>query len=254
MPDREPGHLSLGPGGKIAYHRTPGKSPGVVFLTGFMSDMTGTKALHLQDRCAERGQAFLRFDYRGHGASSGAFADHCIGDWAEDAVTVLDRLTEGPQILVGSSMGGWIMLLAALARPARVAGLIGIAPAPDFTEELIWGNMPAAERDILLNDGRLEQPSDHGPDPYIITRKLIEDGRGRCLLGGRIALDCPVRLLHGMRDADVPWRTSPRLADALSGEDVRIELIKQGDHRLSDPGALDRLSRVLDELSDRAVP
>src|SRR5579862_7438236 len=158
----------------VAYRRRSGRSPGVVFLGGFMSDMTGTKAAALDRFCAERGQSFLRFDYFGHGASSGAFADATVGRWKDDALAVLDELTEGPQVLVGSSLGGWIMLLAALARPARVHALVGIAAAPDATEDLMWAELSEAQRATMLRDGFLRLPSDYSPEGYIYTRALIE--------------------------------------------------------------------------------
>lgn len=243
-------------GASIAYHKmSSDKSgsvqPGVVFLGGFMSDMTGSKALALEERCRTQGLGFVRFDYLGHGQSSGNFADGTIGRWAEDAVAVLDELTEGPQILVGSSMGGWIMLLAALARPERIAGLLGIAAAPDFTEDLMWAEFSQEEREKIMSTGRFEQPSEYGDDPYVITRDLIEDGRKNLLLRAPLPIRCPVRLLQGMRDADVPWKTALRLSEALESEDVEVTLVKKGDHRLSEPEDLARLMRTLDVLLDR---
>ncbi len=228
-----PRRLVLSDGTTLAYHRLPGRSPGVVFLGGFRSDMTGAKALRLEALCRQDGRAFLRFDYRGHGASDGRFAEGTIGAWRGDALAVLDALTEGPQMLVGSSMGGWIMLLVALARPGRVAGLVGVACAADFTEEGIWGRLDAPSRQRLLGEGVLHQPSVYDAEPYPITRALIEEGRRHLLLGGEIAIDCPVRLLHGMRDADVPWQVSTRVAGCLRSEAVRVTLLKDGEHRLS---------------------
>ncbi len=224
--------------------------PGIVFCPGFRSDMEGGKALELEAWCAARGQAYLRFDYTGHGASSGDFEDGTIGQWAADTVFALDELTEGPQVLVGSSMGGWIMLLAALARPERIAGLVGIAAAADFTEDLMWEGGDAAFRKTLETDGVFYQPSDYDPEPTPITMKLIEDGRQRLLLRKQIPLTCPVRLIHGMRDPDVPWTTSQRLAAALASEDVEITYVKAGDHRLSEPHDLARLKRVVGGLCD----
>ncbi len=243
--------ISRSGGGTIAYHFTPGKSPGVVFLTGLMSDMTGGKALSLEGFCRARGQAFLRFDYFGHGASSGAFTDGTIGGWTEDAVFVLDELTDGPQVLVGSSMGGWIMLLAALERPRRVGGLLGIAAAPDFTEDLIRPGLTGEQKKALEHDGLVRLPSDYGEDPYTITKALLEDGRKHLLLGGEIPLEIPVRLIHGMEDADVPWRTSLRLARMLRSADVEISLVKDGGHRLSEAEDLERLCRTLEALLQR---
>jgi pimeloyl-ACP methyl ester carboxylesterase len=240
-------------GATIAFRRSAGSGPGVVFLGGYKSDMTGTKAMALEAHCRARGLAFVRFDYQGHGASSGRFEDGTIGLWAADAVEVLDRLTEGPQILVGSSMGGWLMLLAALARKERVAGLVGIASAPDFTQDLIWEGLDTQARARLETEGAIREPSAYG-DPYVYTRALIEDGRRHLLLRGTIPLDCPVRLLHGMRDDDVPWQTSIRLAERLAAEDVRVTLVKDGDHRLSRDRDLALLMRSVDEVAALAAP
>jgi len=245
-----PDILARADGAVIAYHRRPGKSPGVVFLGGFMSDMTGTKARALDAWCASRGQAFLRFDYFGHGASSGAFADATIGRWKEDALEILDRVTEGPQVLVGSSMGGWLMLLAALARPGRIAGLVGIAAAPDATEALMWQRFPPALQQTILEAGAARIPSEYSPDGYLITRSLIEEGRRHLLPRDQIALACPVRLIHGMRDKDVPWQTSLDLAARLANDDVQVILVKDGDHRLSREQDLGLLMRTLEPLLD----
>lgn len=238
-------------GASIAYHRLAGRGPGLVFLGGFMSDMTGSKALALEDYARRRGQAFLRFDYQGHGQSSGAFEEGSIGLWAEDAIAAFDALTEGPQILIGSSMGGWIMLLTALARRERVAGLVGLAPAPDFTEDLMWQVFDADKRARLERDGRIEEPSDYGEEPYVITRRLIEDGREHLLLRAPIPLDCPVRLIHGMADKDVPWQTSIRICQGLESDDVEIALVKAGGHRLSEPDDLARLTATVEGLIER---
>ena len=239
-------------GASIAYEHSPGKGPGVVFLCGFKSDMTGEKALALEGLCRRRGQAYLRFDYTGHGASSGAFTDGTIGAWTEDAVFVLDRLTEGKQILVGSSMGGWLMVLVALARPERIAGLVGISSAPDFTEELIWSGLDAAERDRLQSDGLIHQVTDYGEDPYPITKALIEDGRRHLVLEEPIPLTCPARLLHGMADTGVPWRLSVKLAERLASEDVAVTLVKDAEHRLSRPEDINRILDAVAELSEKA--
>ncbi len=221
----------------------------MLFLGGFRSDMTGTKALYLSEQCSRSGQACTRFDYRGHGASSGAFTDGCIGDWADDALAILDRVVEGPAILVGSSMGGWIMLLVALKRLSRVKGLIGIAAAPDFTEDLIFAGLNAAQKAKLENNGRIDLPSPYGePDP--ITQKLIDDGRQHLLLGNEIGLGCPVHLLQGQEDREVPWRTALNLAERISSRRVAIELIKDGDHRLSRDEDLLRLGRALGHMTD----
>ena len=232
----------------MAYRRRQGRSPGVVFLGGFMSDMTGTKAQALDRFCAARGQAFLRFDYFGHGASSGAFKDATVGRWKADALAVLDDLTEGPQVLVGSSLGGWIMLLAALARPQRVRALVGIAAAPDATEDLMWAELGTEQRAALLRDGFLRLPSEYDPAGYIYTRALIEEGRQHLVMRTPIPLACPVRLLHGMRDPDVPWKTSLALAENLESRDVAVTLVKDGDHRLSTDEDLALLTRTLEPL------
>jgi len=238
------GRLDRGDGVALAWARQPGTSPTVVFLPGFRSDMTGDKATALAAFCGERGQALLRFDYSGHGASGGRFEDGTIGGWTDDALAVIDRLTEGPLVLVGASMGGWIALLAAIARPDRVAALIGIAAAPDFTEALIWQAMSFEQRATLMRNGILEQPSRYG-DPDPITRALIEDGRTRLLLNAPIALDCPVRLLHGQDDPDVPWEMALRIAEQVTSRDVQVMLVKDGDHRLSRPQDLALLRRTL---------
>jgi len=243
-----PQFLKRPDGSKIAYRRLPGKSPGVLFCGGFRSDMQGTKALALEAHCRAAGRAFARFDYFGHGESEGAFALGAIGRWRDDALAVLDEVCEGPQILVGSSMGGWIMLLAALARPERIAGLIGVAPAPDFTERLMWQRYPEAVRRTLLRDGLYREPSQYSADPYPITLKLIEEGRRHLLLDGPIEIDRPVRILQGMDDPDVPWSHSLSLVAALRGCDVALTLVKDGDHRLSRPQDLERLTGCLDEV------
>jgi pimeloyl-ACP methyl ester carboxylesterase len=241
------GRLNRGNGIELAWRKTTGSTPMVVFLPGFRSDMNGEKAVHLATHCAARGQAMLRFDYSGHGASTGRFEDGTIGIWAADALAVIDQLTEGPLILVGSSMGGWIALLTARARPHRIAALIGIAAAPDFTETLMWAAMSQAERATLTNEGVLHVPSQYG-DPYPITRGLIEDGRNHLLLHAPIPLACPVRLLHGQCDPDVPWETSLRIAERITGPDVHVTLVKDGDHRLSRPADLALLTRTVDAL------
>jgi pimeloyl-ACP methyl ester carboxylesterase len=254
QPDRPAAILAREDGATIAYHRRTGRSPGVVFLGGFMSDMTGTKARTLDAFCAARGQAYLRFDYFGHGASSGAFADATVGRWKEDTLAVLDQLTEGPQVLVGSSLGGWLMLLAALARPERIAALVGIAAAPDATEDLMWARFPTAVRDEIMRAGAARLPSEYSPDGYLFTRRLIEDGRRHLVMRGAIPVACPVRLLHGMKDPDVPWQTSLALAERLASRDVEVTLLKDGDHRLSSESNLALLTRTLAAVLDRAAP
>ncbi|GGF09158.1 hypothetical protein GCM10011611_13350 [Aliidongia dinghuensis] len=213
--------------------------------------MTGIKATRLAQFAWQRGQAFVRFDYRGHGADAARFTRYTVGDWIADALAVVDRLTEGPQILVGSSMGGWIMQHVALAGPDRVAGLVGIATASDFTERLIRPNLDAAARARLAADGYLTVPSRYDPAGYMLTAALIEDGRRHALLPGPIPIRCPVRLLHGLADPDVPWQLSLDLAAALAGDDVLVTLIKGGDHRLSEPDHLARIEAAVVELSRR---
>ena len=211
----------------------PGAGPGVMFLGGYCSDMTGTKAGYLAAQCAETGQGFLRFDYRGHGQSEGRFRDGCIGDWFDDALAIFDRCTAGPQLLIGSSMGGWLALKLALARPDRVVGLIGIAAAPDFTEDLVWDQLSPAARTQLERDGYMQEQGAPAAQPLIYTYKLVTEGRQHLLLRGEIALQCPLRLLQGQCDADVPWATAHKIAARATTADKQVILVKDGDHRLS---------------------
>ena len=234
-------------GDKIAYHRMAGNGPGIVFLGGYASDMTGTKATFLHRWCTENDRAFLRFDYHGHGQSTGDFADGTIGHWAEDAIAVFDAMTEGPQILVGSSMGGWIMLILALARPERVVGLVGIAAAPDFSQDL-WLGLSLHQRKIVRREGIIELDDDG--HPYWVTDRFFQDGRRHLMLRGPLDIACPVHLLQGMQDTAVPWRTALTLADRITGNDVAVTIIKDGDHRLSRDRDLARLSAAIDELLD----
>jgi pimeloyl-ACP methyl ester carboxylesterase len=243
------GSLDRGDGVTLAWLARDGAGPTVVFLPGFASDMTGSKATALDAFCASRGQAFVRLDYSGHGASGGAFADGTIGRWRDDVLAVIDHATTGPLLLVGSSMGGWIALLSALARPGRVVGLVGVAAAPDFTEQLMWQAMAPPERAALLCHGFLDLPSEYGP-PTRVTRALIEDGRAHLLLDGPIPLTMPVHLLHGQRDPDVPWELALRLASRLDGDNVQITLVKDGDHRLSRPHDLALLCRTVAAFLD----
>jgi len=240
-----PHHLITPQGRRIACHLTPGAGPGVVFLGGFRSDMTGTKAQFLQAWAKRTGRAFLRFDYSGHGGSGGAFLDGCIGDWTEDAQAVLG-LTEGPQILVGSSMGGWIALL--LARKHRLAGLVGIAAAPDFTEDSLWAGLTDVQR-AELAAGQVTVPSDYSDQPYVITRRLIEDGRRHLVLRAPLNLPCPVRLLHGSADSDVPESVALRLLGHLAGPDIRLTLVKGADHRFSSPACLAMIEQAIDDIT-----
>lgn len=246
--------LEIGADRRIAHHTIAARGagarlPGVVFLGGFRSDMTGTKAVWLEEWARARGRAFLRFDYRGHGQSAGRFADGCIGDWSDDAAEAVSRLTEGPQILVGSSMGGWIALLLTQRMPARVAALVGIAAAPDFTET-IRSEMSPADHERLLREGRIERPSDYSPEPYVITRRLIEDGRRHCLLDRPLRLAVPVRLLQGTADTDVPPAVALRLFDRLDCPDARLTLVKGADHRFSGERELQLIGGTLDEATE----
>lgn len=250
-----------GPDGRrLAYVATPATDPeagpGVVFLGGFVSDMTGTKAMFLEEWAKAHGRAFLRLDYSGHGQSSGAFEDGCIGDWAADAAAVIAAATAGPQILVGSSMGGWIALLLAQRMAAQetgnVAGLVGIAAAPDFTEDSVWAGMDEAARARLMAEGRVVSPSDYSPEGYVFTRKLIEDGRRHLVLRAPLALDCPVRLIHGTADTDVPVAVALRLLEHAEAADMSLRLIKNADHRLSDTASLGVLVDAISEI-DAAV-
>ncbi len=241
--------LQTADGRRIAYCRTPGAAPGLVFLGGFRSDMSGTKASHLEDWARSRGRAFLRLDYTGHGVSSGAFEDGCIGDWARDASDAVDALTEGPQILVGSSMGGWIALLLARWMPERIAGLVGIAAAPDFTEDSMWASFDEEQRRALAEKGRVEVPSEYSADPYPITARLIEDGRAHLVMRSELVLPFPVRLLQGMADVDVPFGVALRLAEHAISDDLRLTLVKGADHRFSAPAELALIVAALDELT-----
>jgi len=238
-------------GRRLAYNRLAGTGPGVVFLGGYRSDMEGTKALHLEAWARARGRAFLRFDYSGHGASSGAFEDGCIGDWAEDAAAAILALTDGPQVLVGSSMGGWIACLFARAHPDRVAALVGIAAAPDFTEDSFWKGFSDAERARLMTDGRIAQPSDYG-EPYIVTRRLIEDGRENLVLRAPLPMPWPVRLLQGTEDEAVARSVALALLDHIDGADVRLTLVKGADHRFSSSDCLALLDATLDGIDGTA--
>ena len=237
---------------RIAYVRTAGSGPGVVFLGGFMSDMTGTKATALEAWARDGNRAFVRFDYRGHGASEGVFEDGTIGTWLADALAVLDGATEGPQILVGSSMGGWIALLAARARPTRIAGLLGIAAAPDFTRRMWQDDFGESEREAIRRAGRVTVPSEYSEEGYVITRELLEEAEQHMLLDAPIPIRCPVRLLHGMRDEAVPWETSLRIAEQVETDDVEAILVGSGDHRLSEPADIERMLRTLKDLVEAA--
>ncbi|WP_395004322.1 alpha/beta hydrolase [Cypionkella sp.] len=240
-------YISTPQGRRIAYEFSAGQGPCVVFLGGFKSDMTGTKAVHLKDWAQAQDRAFLRLDYSGHGASAGAFLDGAIGDWFEDALAVITEVTKGPLILVGSSMGGWIALLLAKAIPARIVGLVGIAAAPDFTEDAMWAIFTPAQR-AALAEGQVELPSDYSDAPYIITRRLIEEARNRLVLRAPLDLPFPVRLLQGTADTDVPPAVALRLLEHASGPDIRLCLVKAADHRFSTPACLAMITASIDEV------
>lgn len=248
-----PATLTLVGDRTIAYHKTEARGegalrPGVVFLGGFKSDMDGSKALHLEAWACATGRGFLRLDYTGHGQSSGKFVDGCIGDWAEDAWESVNALTDGPQILVGSSMGGWISLLLARRSPERVAALVGIAAAPDFTEDSMFAGMDAVTRERLQTEGRIEEPSEYSDEPYIITKRLIEDGRDQLVLRTPLDFNFPVRLLQGTNDADVEMSVALRLLDCVKGPDTRLTLVDGADHRFSEPRELALLIETIEAL------
>ncbi len=235
---------------RIAFDRTGEIGPEIMFCGGFRSNMAGTKALALEAHCAATGRACTRFDYRGHGESDGAFTDGTIGGWLEDTLAVLDQVALGPVVLVGSSMGAWIALLAARSRPDRIKGMVLVAPAVDFTEALIWERLPANDRAILERDGVWLRESDYIDEPDRITLGLIEEGRNHLLFGQPIPFNGPVRILHGMEDETVPWQFATRTAESLTGADVIVTLVKDGDHRLSDKKNLSRLMGAVDEVAE----
>jgi pimeloyl-ACP methyl ester carboxylesterase len=238
----------------IAVRSREGESPGLFWLGGFKSDMKGTKAQALDAWAASQGRAMLRFDYSGHGESSGSFADGTIGRWLEESVGVFAAFCRGPQVVIGSSMGGWIALLLArsLAQqakaPASLAGLVLVAPAVDFTEELMWKRFPPEVKQELVDKGVWARPSAYGDEPYLITRGLIEEARRHLLLGEMIETGCPVRILQGVRDEDVPWQHAVELTSRFARDDVVLTLVKDGDHRLSRPEDLERLIAAVAEF------
>jgi pimeloyl-ACP methyl ester carboxylesterase len=248
----EPAFFTTPQGRRIAYRQTPatngGTAPGIVFLGGLRSDMLGTKAVALEDYAKSQGRAFLRFDYSGHGESDAAFTDGCIGDWAEDAQAVISTLTEGPQILVGSSMGGWVSLLMCRRIPDKVAGLVTIAAAPDFTEDSMWAGFDEAQRHALDMVEQVALPSDYG-DPYIITKRLIEDGRNHLILRDPVDLPFPTRFLMGTSDEAVELSVAYRLLDRATGSDIRLTLVKGADHRFSDPECLALIEEAVEQVT-----
>jgi pimeloyl-ACP methyl ester carboxylesterase len=244
----EPMYLETPQGRRLAYHKTEGTGPCVVFLGGLKSDMMGTKAVFLEDWAKREGRAFLRFDYSGHGESSGAFTDGCIGDWAEDTLAAVEALTEGPILPVGSSMGGWQSLLLVRALPARIAGLVTIAAAPDFTEDGYWASFTEAQKKTLAETGQVELPSDY-MEPYIITRRMIEDGRKQLVLRDPLHLPFPTRFLQGTADTAVSVATAVRLLEHAQGPDMQLQLVKDADHRFSDDRCLELLIQAVEEVS-----
>jgi pimeloyl-ACP methyl ester carboxylesterase len=256
--DQEPAFIEVGEGNgsrRIAVRVRPGSGPGLFWLGGFNSDMRGTKALALDAFAAERGRACIRFDYSGHGESGGAFIDGTIGRWLEESVAVFERFAQGPQVVVGSSMGGWMALLLAreIAKRqtagATLAGLVLIAPAPDFTEQLMWNSFSDEIREEIRTKGVWMRPSEYGDGtPYPITRALIEEGRNHLLLGSAIEVGCPVRILQGAQDPDVPWQHAFALAHRLPAEDVVLTMIQDGDHRLSRPQDIARIMAAVAEM------
>ncbi len=236
-------------GTSLAWFRLEGESPGLMFLGGFRSDMSGTKASALEAHCRKVGRAYVRFDYGGHGESSGNFEDGTIGEWAGDALAVLDEVAQGPQVLVGSSMGGWMMLLAALARPERVKGLVGIASGPDFTAGFKKHRLTEQMRRELDERGFVMHAPNIWEEPYRVTKKLLDEGDNHLLLRGEIDVTCPVRLIHGMADETVSWEVSLKLARALKGDDVRLTLVKDGGHRLSRDADIELIIKTAEELA-----
>ena len=240
-------YLEAREGVYLAYRHLPGRGPTLIFLPGYMSDMEGGKASALADWAAGQGRAMLRFDYGGCGASGGDFGTQTLHGWQSDVLAMIDRVAEGPVVLVGSSMGGWLMLLAALARPDRVAGLVGIAAAPDFTG---WG-FTEEQKLTILREGRLEEPNPYGDAPYVTTRAFWESGEALRMTHAPIAVDCPVRLIHGQADADVPWTWSLELQRLIRSADVQTMLVKDGDHRLSRESDLALMIATVTTLMER---
>jgi pimeloyl-ACP methyl ester carboxylesterase len=235
---------------KIAVRARKGSAPGLFWLGGFNSDMLGTKALALDAWAAEHGRACVRFDYSGHGESGGAFVEGTIGRWLEESVAVFERFCVGPQVVIGSSMGGWMALLLAREigrRQGALAGLVLIAPAPDFTEQLMWNSFSPEVRNEIETKGVWLRPSQYG-EPYPITRALIEDGRNHLLLGSAIDVGCPVRILQGAKDPDVPWQHAFALVHRLPSDDVVLTMIQDGDHRLSRPQDIARIIAAVAEI------
>ncbi len=239
--------LETAQGRRLAYHKSEGTGPAIVFLGGLKSDMEGTKAVHLEVWAKARGQSFLRFDYSGHGESSGEFTDGCIGDWHEDTLAAVSRLTAGPLIIVGSSMGGWQALLLARVMPERIAGMVTIAAAPDFTEDGYWASFSDQQKSDLETVGHVELPSDY-MEPYVITKRMIEDGRQRLVLRSPLELPFPVRFLQGTADTAVSTETAVGLLNHASGQDMQLLLVKDADHRFSDGPCLGLIEQAVRDV------
>ena len=237
-------------GRRIAYHKSGTKGPTVVFLGGLKSDMEGTKAVHLEAWAQKRDQSFLRFDYSGHGESSGTFEEGCIGDWHQDTLAAVDALTTGPLIVVGSSMGGWQALLLARAIPERIAGMVTIAAAPDFTEDSYWAGFSEEQKQALDTVGYVELPSDY-MEPYVITRRMIQDGRENLVLRAPLELPFPVRMLQGTEDTAVETSVALRLLKHAEGEDIRLTLVKGADHRFSNEDCLNLIEKSVEKVMKR---
>ncbi|WP_370311083.1 alpha/beta hydrolase [Sagittula sp.] len=240
-------HVTGPRGDTLAYAKTEGKGPCIVFLSGYRSDMEGTKAVHLEAWAKAQGRAFLRLDYAGHGASGGVFEDGCIGDWAADAEAVIRHAAPGPVLLVGSSMGGWIGCLLTRSLP-EVTGFVGIAAAPDFTEDGFWAGFSEDERRQVMEEGQLLMPSAY-EDPYVVTKKLIEDGRRNLVLSAPLPMPWPVRLLQGTEDEAVSRQTALSLLDHIEAEDLRLTFVKGADHRFSTPECLAMVEAAITEIA-----
>jgi len=250
MSSKKPSYFEAQHGPRLAYFKTEGRPPTVLFLGGMMSDMEGTKATFLEGVCRGKGRAFIRFDYSGHGKSGGRFKEGTISSWLWDVLAVIDYLVEGPVIVVGSSLGGWLALLAALKRPARVKGLICLAPAADFTEQLLRSYLTDAQLEEMKRTGEVRLPSEYGEQPYIFTKALFDDGKNNLVLEAPIRLPIPVRLLHGEKDNDVPPWISDKIMERLISPDARLEKLENSDHRLSNPEELNRIEAVLEDVID----
>lgn len=244
--------LDTAQGRRIAYHKTEGNGPTVLFCSGLKSDMEGTKAVHLEAWARARGQAFVRFDYSGHGQSSGRFEEGAIGDWHEDTLALVDQIIEGPIVVVGSSMGGWQALLLARARASRLAGMVTIAAAPDFTEDGYWASFTEAQKADLQAQGHVRMPSDYDED-YIISKRLIEEGRNHLVLRAPLSLPFPVRFLQGTEDTAVSTDTATRLLEHAEGPDIRLTLVKGADHRFSDAECLKLIEKSVEKTLARAT-